>query len=313
MEKDKILKGQEDLNEYKLTRPQMAHYLGITTNALRMRMRKGNPDNLNYRFDGSQFYFKVPKETGCLHSIQTTQQTTGDKHSVTLQKHKKTYNRGNTHKGKAQYPNEVFKLHNEMKIRNSMDGRFKNEEHKKRFEELSEYALKQTEQQMFKDKDRELHKEHKRTFDNEIPLGSTTSHGKYGTMLNAQGLENINNKVHRKSLRQQEEEHETKFVEKYENVPQFDGSIKRKLVKTNTFDFSSRSNTPGSSFFVGHAKYDDFTNDYDLDRKEVGVEFSQYELDKYSGSTERTEFKNKVEEDIYRAKKYLLKTKGSWD
>ena len=52
-------KGQKELDEYIFTRPEMAKLLGISTNALRMRMRKGKCD-LEYRFDGSQFKFKRP-------------------------------------------------------------------------------------------------------------------------------------------------------------------------------------------------------------------------------------------------------------
>ena len=56
-----------------------------------------------------------------------------------------------------------------------------------------------------------------------------------------------------------------------------------------------------------------FSQDYRVGRKEIAAEFSQYELDRYSKPEPRTEFKSKVEEDIYRAKKHLLKTRGGWD
>ena len=52
-------RGQKDLNQYIFSRPEMAHLLGISTNALRMRMRKGKCD-LEYRFDGRNFMFKRP-------------------------------------------------------------------------------------------------------------------------------------------------------------------------------------------------------------------------------------------------------------
>ena len=95
---------------------------------------------------------------------------------------------------------------------------------------------------------------------------------------------------------------------------QLDGSFKRQLVKTSTMDFAAPAlGNSSSSFFVGRAVYDDFTTDYDVGRKEVAAEFSQYELDKYSKPEERTQFNSKVEEDIYRAKKFLLKKNGHWD
>ena len=43
--------AQTELDEYIFTRPEMAKMLNISTNALRMRMRKGKCD-LEYRFDG---------------------------------------------------------------------------------------------------------------------------------------------------------------------------------------------------------------------------------------------------------------------
>ena len=53
-------KGQKDLDQYIFTRPEMARLLNISTNALRMRMKKGKCD-LDYRFDGKRFLFKRPR------------------------------------------------------------------------------------------------------------------------------------------------------------------------------------------------------------------------------------------------------------
>jgi hypothetical protein len=50
-----------DLEEYIFTRPEMAKLLGISTNALRMRMKKGRC-TLDYRFDGKKFLFKRPRD-----------------------------------------------------------------------------------------------------------------------------------------------------------------------------------------------------------------------------------------------------------
>ena len=53
-------RGQKDLDQYIFTRPEMARLLNISTNALRMRMKKGKCD-LDYRFDGKRFLFKRPR------------------------------------------------------------------------------------------------------------------------------------------------------------------------------------------------------------------------------------------------------------
>ncbi|HAT62975.1 MAG TPA: hypothetical protein DCS66_00010 [Flavobacteriaceae bacterium] len=134
--------GQEELDEYIFTRPEMAKLLGITTNALRMRMRKGRCD-LDYRFDGTQFKFKrLPRDR--LITMNRDQPKTS--HEKALydydKKVQKRYNRGATHKGKAKYPNEVFKLQNEMKVMNHIQGKFKSVAHRKEFEKLNEEGLK---------------------------------------------------------------------------------------------------------------------------------------------------------------------------
>ena len=53
-------KGQKDLDQYIFKRPEMARLLNISTNALRMRMKKGKCD-LDYRVDGKRFLFKRPR------------------------------------------------------------------------------------------------------------------------------------------------------------------------------------------------------------------------------------------------------------
>ena len=163
-------KGKQELDQYIFTRPEMAKLLGISTNALRCRMRKGKCD-LEYRFDGNQFKFKRPDKDRVNTMMPDPPKTT---HEKTLRdydrKVQKRYNRGNTHKGKGNYPNEVFRLQNEMKILNSINGRFKSEEHRKQFEKLNDNALEKI--------DNDVRKENERK-------ASNTYHGrpKYGGMV----------------------------------------------------------------------------------------------------------------------------------
>ena len=56
-----VLKGQAELDQYCLTKKEIAKELGISTNAVRCRMRSGNKDNLEYRFDGDKYLFKRPR------------------------------------------------------------------------------------------------------------------------------------------------------------------------------------------------------------------------------------------------------------
>jgi len=161
--------GQTDLDEYIFTRPEMAKLLGISTNALRMRMRKGKCD-LEYRFDGNQFRFKRLARDRVNTMIGDQPKT---RHEKALRdydrKVQKKYNRGATHKGKAKYPNEVFKLQNEMKIINHIKGKFKSEAHRREFEKLNEEGLKIAQDNLRK-------KEQK-------SLGSYHGRPKYGGMV----------------------------------------------------------------------------------------------------------------------------------
>jgi len=134
--------GQEELDEYIFTRPEMAKLLGISTNALRMRMRKGRCD-LDYRFDGTQFKFKRLARDRVNTMMADQPKTAHDKAIYDYDKKvQKRLNRGSTHKGKGKYTEDVFKLQNEMKIMNHIQGKFKSESHRKEFEKLNEEGLK---------------------------------------------------------------------------------------------------------------------------------------------------------------------------
>ena len=52
------LKGQQELDQFTLTRSEYAKELGITPNAVRMRMRHGRLSG-EYRFDGSKYLFRA--------------------------------------------------------------------------------------------------------------------------------------------------------------------------------------------------------------------------------------------------------------
>ena len=143
-------KGQQDLDEYIFTRPEMAKLLGISTNALRCRMRKGKCD-LDYRFDGKNFLFKRP---GAIKALGPPKATPETSHEKTLRdydrKVQKRYNRGSTHREhggevpyKGKYDQQSFKHHNELKLLNSLQGKYKNDAQRREFEAMNEEALKE--------------------------------------------------------------------------------------------------------------------------------------------------------------------------
>lgn len=308
------LKGQEELDQYKLTRKEVADFLGISTNAVRMSQRGNNCHELEYRFDGTKYLFKVPRRDQVItrsvdHPIdhpRTPKSTPGP----TLGTHKKIYNRGATARGEANYPNLAFQMANEAKMRVALDKKFKNEAHKKAFMDMSESAFKEAYEISKRAKLKGTQENSRVSTPEVFPGGLASSihqsHGKYGTMLNAQGIVEGDRKILEREDRKYDQDNETKYKQEYQNSMQLDGTVKRVRVNTRVLDFTPSNN----SYFIGSAPYDTTTGEPD---DPGSVEFSQSHLDNYGPIQERTSFNNKIEESIYRTKKHLLKTKGGWD
>ena len=134
-----IKKGKEELDQYTLTRSEYAKELGITPNAVRMRMRHGKLSG-EFRFDGSKYIFRAPERPGENYEKDhpiITKMTTSKKKKI---------NRGNHFK--ADYPNDAFRLHNQYKkeqaILNKIQGKFKSEAHRLEYEKLNDAALKKS-------------------------------------------------------------------------------------------------------------------------------------------------------------------------
>ena len=134
-----IKTGQEELDQYTLTRSEYAKELGKTPNAVRMMMRHGKLSG-EYRFDGSKYIFKSPERPR--ESYDNDHPTITN---LTTKKIKKI-NRGNHFK--ADYPNDAFRLYNERKkeqaILNKIQGKFKSEAHRLEYEKLNDAALKKS-------------------------------------------------------------------------------------------------------------------------------------------------------------------------
>jgi len=181
--------GQTELDEYIFTRPEMAKLLNISTNALRMRMRKGKCD-LEYRFDGKQFKFKRLVRDRVNTMKQDLPNTTHDNEIHDYNKKiQKKINRGNTHKGRGKYPNDVFKLQNEMKIMNHIQGKFRSESHRKEFEKLNEEGLKIAQENLLKKEAKDM--------------GDFRSKSKYGGMIKGYAGQ------------REEDEHQAKLTRKH--------------------------------------------------------------------------------------------------
>ena len=98
-----IIMKKTNLNPYDLNRTEYAELLGITPNAVRMRLRHGKLEG-EYKFENGKFLFRAPEAVRANIGLTSGQKTTL----------KKIYRRGNHHK--AHYPNEAFRKHNEMKM-----------------------------------------------------------------------------------------------------------------------------------------------------------------------------------------------------
>ncbi len=94
---------RKNLNPFDLNRTEYAELLGITPNAVRMRLRHGKLEG-EYILENGKYIFKAPSGERANHGLTSGQKTTL----------KKIYNRGNHHK--ARYPNEAFRKHNEAKM-----------------------------------------------------------------------------------------------------------------------------------------------------------------------------------------------------
>ena len=105
-----IKKGQEELDQFTLTRKEYAESVGVSPNTVRMRMRHGKLSG-EYRFDGNKFLFKPAERPGDLHVNDHPK-------NIKLTTRKKKYNRGNHFK--ADYPNDKFRQYNELKMFNKI-------------------------------------------------------------------------------------------------------------------------------------------------------------------------------------------------
>jgi len=130
-----IKTGQEELDQFTLSRNEYAKELGKTPNAVRMMMRHGKLSG-EYRFDGSKYLFKSPERP---------RESYDNDHSNSMKlTTPKKVNRGNHFK--ANYPNEAFKNYNERKkeqaLLNKIQGKFKNKEHEIEYNKINNEALK---------------------------------------------------------------------------------------------------------------------------------------------------------------------------
>ena len=301
------LKGQEELDQYKLTKREVADFLGITTNAVRMSMRGKNCHNLEYRFNGKQFLFKIPRrDLARSKNPDPMVQHSGTPKSTpeTPGRHKKIYKRGATHRGEANYVNNALKMHNEAKMRIALDKKFKSPEHKKVFMDMSEAGFNEAYEISKRAKLREAQEISRVSTPEVFPGGSPNSihqsHGKYGTMLNARGIEEGDRKALEQEDRKYEQETGTKYKQEWQTQERLDGTKVRVRVSTGVIDFGPSNN----SYFTGKAPGDGYSGG-DLD-DHGSAEVPVLELSPGDPNIERQPI-SKVRESILRLEIEALK------
>jgi len=111
-----------DLKDFIFTHKEMAKLLGISSNALRMRLRNGNQDNLEMRMINGKKMYKRPRDDKAIRPPgRWNNQTPAAGHAalstgqkIPGPKSNKPVTRGGHFNGK--YPNYAFEKHNEIKM-----------------------------------------------------------------------------------------------------------------------------------------------------------------------------------------------------
>ena len=272
-------------DDYKFTRSEYAQFLGISPNALRMKMRRGT-HNFDYVIKDGKYLFKRPREN-------MVSRPPNDHLNPSSQSKRK---RGAHKEGKANYPNDAFEMHNEMKILNNINKKFKSEEHKRRFEQLNDAALEKIDKDIKAEQQRKIRNEASRqqlsTNREALPWvnhGGTTLPTKYGSTLNAEGLKRYEDKMFEKIDRQKAAAERTPTIMKFD----YNGD----LYDTKVPDFSSQRS-------YAERRY----KGYDITDQDDSIEVHGV----YTNVTYRNQFESiprhlsKVEQEIWKLKNKKL-------
>ena len=272
-------------DDYKFTRSEYAQFLGISPNALRMQMRRGSK-SFDYVIKDGKYFFKRPREN-----------MVSRPHKDHLNPSPQSKRKRGAHKeGKANYPNDAFELHNEMKILNNINKKFKSDEHKRRFEQLNEAALEKIDRDIKAEQQRKLKIEASReqlsSSSGSLPWinhGGTTLPTKYGSTLNGRGLDAMEKKMFDKIDRQKAAAERTPTIMKFD----LDGQ----LYDTRVPDFSSQRS-------YAERRY----KGYDITEQDDSIEVPGV----YTNVTYRNQFESiprhlsKVEQEIWKIKNKKL-------
>lgn len=273
---------------FRLTSSEYAKLIGITNEALRSRRRRNLEDG-NFKKVGKEFFWKTPVRGRPDMVVAAANDRGSGSLLPAARSTKRKRRRGAMKTGNTNYHNapngwqleQLNKIRALGKIREDLGDDVVDELAPEMFE-LAKKKLAKKKEKEFK---KEMEKAQRSTNLNIVGLDNTPP--KYGTMLNAKGLKQVEDKKHAALLRRDNNKHGIKYINKYDD--------EGRLYQTNQFDFSDRGSS-GLRFGAGTNNYYEIgapTND-------GSVSFDDRDL---PPDDREPTFKNKIEESIWRLKK----------
>jgi hypothetical protein len=272
---------------FRLTSSEYAKLLDLSNEALRSRRRRNLEDG-NFKKVGKEYFWKTPVR-GRPDMVVAAANDRGSKALLPVAKSlKRKRRRGAMKTGDTNYHNapngwqleQLNRIRALGKIREELGDDVVDELAPEMFE-LAKKKLAAKKEKQFK---KEMEKAQRSPVQNIVGLDQTPK--KYGSLLNAQGLKNIDDRKHQRYLSRDNNKHGIKYINKYDD--------EGRLYRSNQLDFSDPGQSgvrfgSGNSFYNVGAPTNDGSvaiDDRDIppdDREPI--------------------FKNKIEESIYRLKK----------
>ena len=273
---------------FRLTSSEYAKLLDLSNEALRSRRRRNLEDG-NFKKVGKEFFWKTPVK-GRPDMVLATTNDRGPRSIIPASRTTKRKRRrgivasgGQTNYHNApngwqlEQANQIKAL---GKIRDGLGDEIVDEITPELFE-LAKKKIQAKKDKEFKD---QMAKAEKTPARNIVGLDNTPQ--KYGSMLNAKGLKNVDDRIHQGLLRRDNYKHGVKYINKY--------NAEGRLYRSNQLDFSDPGQS-GTRFGTGNSYY------------EVGAPTNDGSVaidDRDIPPDDREPiFKNKIEESIYRLKK----------
>tara|TARA_R110000824_G_scaffold45889_1_gene132422 strand:- start:357 stop:1292 length:936 start_codon:yes stop_codon:yes gene_type:complete len=272
---------------YRLTSSEYAKLIGISNEALRSRRRR-NQEEGNYKKVGSDYFWMTPL-AGRPNMAVTVANDRGPRYGIPVKNVKRKRRRGVVARGEQTNYHEApngwqLEQANQIKALGKIRDGLGDEVVDEITPELFELAKKKIQAKKDKEFKDQMAKAQKTPAHNIVGLDNTPQ--KYGTMLNAKGIKQVEDKKHAALLRRDNNKHGLKYINKYD--------MEGRLYRSNQLDFSDPGGS-GIRFGSGNSYYNVGapTND-----GSVGID----ERDLPPDDREPI-FRNKIEESIWRLKK----------